>query len=310
MSLYAKRLILAAIGSNPYPTDPEPTASDNAVLARNIQFQPFQGATATLDYDRPTLGAGKQYYTGPHGRLTFEVDLSGSGEAGTAPAWGPLLQMCGFAETVTAETDVVYSLLSTGFEWGSIYFNHDGELHKLLGCRGTVSFTLNKGGMPSMAFEFWGLWDQTPTSAAVGTPDFSAFIDPVPVNEANTPTFTLDSYAAKCEAFSIDAGWDVQYRNVINDEHVRIVDRETTGQATIEKPALSDKDFYALVRGHSVVAGQLVHGTTAGNIITFDVKAQLLMGADSNSQGLSVFPLDLRCIPTDAGDDELTITLT
>ena len=307
--LFNKRLILLKLGAGSYPDDPLPAAATDALLVRDLAFEPFQGATETLDYIRPTLGAGVEIYTGPHGRVTFTVDLSGSGTAGTAPAWGSAMRMCGFAETVAALTSVEYAPVSSGFEWGAIYFNIDGELHKLQGCRGTVTANFNKEASPSLDFEFWGLWDQTPTAVAAGTPDFDAFIDPIPVNAANTPTLTVDSFATLAESLVFNAGQQVEYRNVIGSESVLITDRDASGSMTIEKTVLADKDFYAVTRSNAIVPINLVHGTVAGNIIEVDARAQLKMQADTDSQGVAVTPFNLRLIPTDAGGDELVITV-
>ncbi|ULQ45970.1 hypothetical protein JN531_012755 [Flagellatimonas centrodinii] len=308
--LYNKRLLMAKIGAGEYPTDAVPTAADNAILTSNLKFQPFQGATVVLDYDRRNLGAGKSIYTGTHAKLTCDVDISGAGAAGDVPPWGALLRMCGFSETVEEGVSVVYAPVSEGFEWGTMYFNHDGKLQKMQGVRGNVSFGLTKEGLPKMSFEFWGLWNAAPTAVAFGEPDFDAFVEPIPVNAVNTPTFTVDAFAANAESFTFNAGWTVSYRNVVGNEAVLITDRDGSGAMTLETVALADYDFYETVRECEVVPINLVHGTEAGNIVQFDAKAQLMMGEDSDSQGLSVTPFNLRLVPTlNDGDDELIITV-
>lgn len=307
--LFAKRLLLAKLGVGTYPADPIPVVATDSILTRDLTFNPFQGATETLDYDKPQLGAGKEIYTGPHAAVSFKVDLSGSGTAGTPPAWGKLLRMCGYAETINAGVDVVYNLVSSAFGYGSLYFNHDGELHKLLGVRGNAMFNFSKEASPYIEFNFLGLWDQTPTAVAPGTPDFSDFTSPIPVNKANTPTFTVDGYAANAESLSVDSGQQVEYRNVIGQERVLITDRSASGSMSLEKTALADKDFFAIVRAHQIIDINLIHGVTAGNIVELDIKSQLKMSPDTNSQGLAVVPFDLRLVPTDAGNDEFTLTV-
>ncbi|MCK7495178.1 MAG: hypothetical protein MZW92_31855 [Comamonadaceae bacterium] len=42
-------------------------------------------------------------------QLTFDVEIKGSGAAGTAPELGVLLKGCGFGETVVAVTSVTYA---------------------------------------------------------------------------------------------------------------------------------------------------------------------------------------------------------
>src|SRR3546814_9208609 len=99
--LFRKKIILAKLETTS-GTDPTPTGSANSILTHDLDLKTFQGNKAALNYDRPYLGADKQIYTGPYSMLTFGVDLAGAGTAGTAPAYGPLLRACGFAEIINA----------------------------------------------------------------------------------------------------------------------------------------------------------------------------------------------------------------
>lgn len=310
--LYKRRALLAAIGTGSYPADPTPTAAD-IILTYGLTLEPFQGNTEKLDPDRDHVGNGVEYHTGPHAKVSFEVDLVGSGTAGTAPVIGRLLRMCGMPETIVVDTSVTYGLTSNllSAEWGSLYVVlHGGEQHKLTGVRGNARFLLSKEGMPKIAFEFWGLWDQTPTTISLGAVDYSAFPKPVPANAANTTKLTIDGYAALCESVEFNLGHDVQYRNVLGGESVDIVDRSATASFTIEKPALADKDFFAMVRTHAEVTGTVTHGTAAGRIVTFPWRGQIRMSADADSQGFATLPLTANLIPSDAGNDELAPVFT
>jgi hypothetical protein len=79
-----------------------PIESDNVQAAA---FQGFIGGST-----RGTLVANKRV------SITFDVELSGSGTAGTAPAFGPLLKAAGLSETVVAITSVTYAGVSSSFE--------------------------------------------------------------------------------------------------------------------------------------------------------------------------------------------------
>lgn len=309
--LHKNRIIMAKIGTDPYPTDPVPTEGADAMLMRDSSFVP-QPQTVTLRYDRPNSGAGKEFITGKFATLSGIIDMAPSGTAGTPPAWGPLMRMCSWAETVDSGVSVAYTLVRPDLsEWGGMYFNLGEELHKLLGVRGTVDFTFDAAGMPQAQFQMQGLWDLTPVTAVQGAVDYSAFEDPLPINKVNTPTFTIDGYAAKMSALSLSQGNTVEYSNIVNEEAIRITDREMTGNCTIDAPALSDKDFWALIRGRNVVNTQLVHGQTAGSILTLDLKTQLMINsAHGDRQGIATLPLNMRCIPTPGSNDEATLTLT
>ena len=57
---------------------------------------------------------------------------------------------CGFAETVTAATDVTYDPVSEGEPTLTLYGYLDGILFKMTGAKGNVTFTLNAKAIPVM----------------------------------------------------------------------------------------------------------------------------------------------------------------
>lgn len=99
--LTRKRIILAKIEGT-YGTDPTPTGASNAILVRNFTVTPMESDFADRDLIRPYLGRSEQLPAGIRMMAEFECELAGSGTAGTAPAWGPLLRACAFSQTLTA----------------------------------------------------------------------------------------------------------------------------------------------------------------------------------------------------------------
>ena len=306
-----KRYILAKVEST-YGTDPTPTASLNAILTTGLQRTIYAGDTVERNLDRATLGADEQLNVGPFAQVTFGVELAGSGTAGTAPAWGPLLRACGFDEVITVSTSVEYSPVSDAYDSVTIYYDQDGERQILKGARGTVQFMMNPGQIPMMQFTFTGLYAK-PAAITPVTPVVTSFQTPLPVNKTNTPTCTLDTYDAVLRALEVDWGGEVPYLNFVNLEEVFIVDRAPVGNMTILAPDIGDKDIFALAESHNGVtlsAFQIVHGTTAGNIITVDApKAQLSGIQETDISGEMGYQFGLRLLPN-SGDDELVITLT
>ena len=100
--LTRKRLIVAKIEST-YGTDPTPTGA-NAILVRNLEITPLEAETVNRDLVRPYLGASDQLLAQTRVSMTFEVEMAGSGTAGTAPAYGPLLKACGWPSMNWSET--------------------------------------------------------------------------------------------------------------------------------------------------------------------------------------------------------------
>jgi hypothetical protein len=99
--LTRKRAILAKIEST-YGTDSVPTGAANAILVRNIEVTPIAAEVVGRDVIRPYMGESEQLIANRRVELSFEVEVAGSGTAGTAPAYGPLLRACGLTETVLA----------------------------------------------------------------------------------------------------------------------------------------------------------------------------------------------------------------
>lgn len=384
MALFFRKKTLLAKTESSYGVDPTPTGAANAILTKNLQIQLMQGNTVNRDVDRPTLGNDLTYHVAPYTKLSFEVELAGSGAAGTAPAYAPLLKACGFAETVIAAavtgtaqagasgsitlaagasavddfycgtkisltggtgsgqsnyiTDyngttkvatvlaawstppdatseysigaaVVYAPISASFPSLTCYYNLDGELHELNGVRGAVKFGLSPGGMPMLSFEMTGI-RVAPSASAAPTCDWSDFKVPIPVNAANASAFSLHGYAATVSKFDLDLANQVTYRNVIGQETVELTDRAPSGSITLDMPAIGTKDFHDIIYDHGTGAAHFVLGSTAGSIIqVLAPQTQLLQPQITDVDGIASLQCGLRLLPTDAGNDELFLTI-
>ena len=303
-----KKYILAVIEAT-YGVDPTPVGA-NAILTKGLQINPLQGPRVSRDLDRPGLGNEGEIATAIFTTISFAVELAGAGAAGDAVAYGPLLRACGFDETLVALTSATYGPVSSGYESVTLYYYHDGELHKLTGARGTVSFTLSKGVIPEMQFTFTGLHND-PTAPVVITPDTTNFQLPLPVTAANTPTYTIDGFAVKAEAFTLDVAASVVYRNVVNSESVKITDRAPAGSSAFEQEEIATKDFWGLAKAGTEIAINIVHGTAAGNIVQIKGdQVQLSQPALSDSDGISIMTMNTLWVPTDAADDDMSIVFT
>jgi hypothetical protein len=308
MAKYFRKKILLAKTESVYGTDPTPSGAANAILTKDLSINLMQGQTVQRGTDREVLGNELSYHVAPYTTLSFGVELAGAGAAGDAPAWAPLLLACGFSETLTPSTDAVYAPISSAFPSVTLYYHQDGLLHKVTGARGTVTFSMSPGGIPTMNFTFTGLRN-APTDTALPTPTLIAFQTPVPITDAATPTFALHGYAATMGGFNIDLGNEVTYRNVVGEESVHIVDRAPKGDVSIEETALATKNFHAICAAHTTGALQMIHGTSAGNIVQIDAPVvQLLSPSYADSNGILMLKMQLALIP-DAGDDELTLTV-
>ena len=230
MPLLSSRQLLLAEAEVTYGVDPTPTAGSNAILVRNIEVTPLEADTVSRELIRPYLGQSEQLLAQTRVLVNFEVELAGSGAAGTAPAYGPLLEACAMTETVSAGTSVTYAPNSDAAPGSvTIYFNNDGVLHKATGCRGTFSLNCAVGEIPTIAFEFTGIYN-APTDVSISAPTYANQADPVVFKQGNTSAFKVFSYAGCLQSFSLEMANELVYRELVGcTKEVLITNRAPAG---------------------------------------------------------------------------------
>lgn len=310
MPLKWKSKILLAKLETTYNTDAEPTGAANGVLATEVSLTPMEGSDLSRNLEYPYLSGQGSVPIDVHAKLTFNVELAGSGAAGTAPAWGPLIRGCGVAETIVPGTSVTYNPVSDAHESLSIHFMIEGTRFVLTGARGNATIDYTSSNIPYLKFEFWGLFNQ-PSEETRPTVALSAFIKPLAVSKSNTPTFTINAVALVMRSFMLNLGNAVEPRFLVGSEGILITDREESIETKVEAVALGTLNPFALAAAQTDVPINLVHGLTAGNISTLAVtKAQMQRPQGmENAQNIVEWPLRLVPIPT-AGNDQWSLTLT
>jgi hypothetical protein len=308
--LSRKRLILAKSEAT-YGTDSTPTGASNAILVRNLEITPLQAETVSRDLIRPYLGVSDQLLAQTRVEVTFEVELAGSGTAGTAPAYGPVLKACGLSETVVAATSVTYAPVSSSFSSCTIYFHNDGIRHKVTGCRGTWSVSAEVGTIPFITFTMTGIYN-APTDETLPSPTYANQAAPLIFKNGNTSNFSIFSYSGCLQSLSFDLANETVYRELVGcTKEVLITNRAPSGTCVIEAPSIATKDFFTIANGSSTGSISFQHGATAGNIVTFTT-AQSDIGSPtySDQDGIQMLNLPYLAIPTSAGNDELALAFT
>lgn len=309
MALKWKNKILLAKLEASYGVDPVPTAAEG-ILATGVTLTPMEGNDLGRDLDLPYFGAQPTIPVELHAKLAFKVELAGSGTAGTAPAWGPLLRACAMAETVDPGVSVVYNPITDAPESVAIYLWIDGTRYVLLGARGTCKLMIGAQQIPYLEFEFTGLFS-IPTEAARVIPTLTGFKKPLAGTKANTPTFTLDGTSCVLRSFMLDLANQIEPRFLIGTEGILITDKLEAIEATIEALPLTTFDPYTLAAGQTTLAIALVHGTAAGNIAAIDVPAAQMQRPQGLSNAQNIVEWALRMVPQPvAGNDQFTLTLT
>jgi hypothetical protein len=293
-----------AYGNTATPTASTLTGSD-AVQVSNVKLTPLSAEYVSRDHVRSFMGGSQKIMTSPHVKLEFEVDLAGAGALGTVPAWGPLLRMCGAGQSVVASTSVTYTFLDEDHEYGSIWVYHDRKLHKLRGARGNVQFRLDPNSIPRAVFSFTGLYTR-PTDIALGslpTPTYTTWQVPLAANADNTSA-TYASVNLNAVSLNVDIGNDVRYANRINEECVRIVDRQAKGKASFEATYTDAKDWFAHMENQTAANFVLDQKASAVEKIRIESESMALSNlSEEDVDGVLYYACDLDFQPASGNDD-------
>jgi hypothetical protein len=315
--LLQSREVILAKTETTYNTDSVPVAGTNAVLVRNVNW-----ASAGLRMnDRPavrsSIGKLQRIFGGTLKSVSMEVEIKGSGAAGTAPEIGPLLTACGMSETVVAATSVTYRPNSGNTVPHSsitLYFFEGGrKRHILTGCRGTVSFSLEAGGIMVASFTFTGHYTE-PTDQTQPAPTYNATVpravlgmavslNGVTAIVAKSWSFALNNTIALPPSISSADGYG----------DVLITDRDVTGEITIESELDSVIDIDVLLSGgtrFAFASGTL--GSVAGNRVAVSTPAASTYVTDTSIEEAD--GIRLRRIPLavddSTSDQEISVAFT
>lgn len=302
-------------------TDATPTGATDAILpVGEISLTPIEADRVPRNILRGYFGAPDQLLGSTWQSIRFSVELAGSGTAGTAPAWGALLQACAFAETVTAGQRVDYTPVSTALKSVSIYAYADGVEYKIIGAVGTVNGAATVAGVPVLNFEFWSPY-QAPSAQSNPTPTLTAWKVPQIVSDANTTDVVLGgTYAAGAISdgtsyvsggIEFDLGNQVTRRELIGAKDAVLTDRAVTGTVkTLDLTAAQEVALLADIAADTAKSIGMLHGTTAGNkVLLFFTSARLLGLTPVNLEGVWTSDLAFEAPPLTGNDDMRIVVL-
>jgi hypothetical protein len=293
-----------------YGTDPVPTGAANAMVVSDAEITPLDGEEVERNNVQPYFGNSGAIQATQFARLRFNVEFAGSGAAGTAPKWDPLVRACAVSVTPAAGVSVTYAPISENLESVTIYANVDGINHIMPGVRGECKPSFDAKGKPVLQFEFMGLW-RALADTALPVAVYTGWVKPVAMNKVNT-TMTLHGIAVACSHFDLAFGNQVVKRDLTATDTVEIVDRKSTGSIVFENTPIATKDWIGTAKAKTLGNLAFVHGIAAGNIITVNGVGTVELGKPtySNQDGIQMVNSPLRFVPTSAGNDEWSIVLT
>ena len=295
-----------------YGTDSVPTGAANGILIRNFRGKPVDTDRLERNLEAPSYGAQPGAPSNERRTMSYEVEIAGSGAAGTAPAWMELLEACGMAAPVlTAATDAKQQFAPAGAAATSLtqYDRISDQLRKMVGSVGTFTFDFTAGAYPFFDFTWLGMIPAvTPFSkSAPGAIDLTRFQQPLEVNTDNTEIL-IDGFAANLRSWRSDAGVTTAMRNLVNSRYVRRGNHRFTSTAVIEAPDIATKDYVQTLRVGSRVPWALTHGTVAGNIIEMaSAKVEITDITESKEDDILMWTIAMTHT-VDAGALDLLIT--
>lgn len=259
-----------------YGTDAVPTGAANAALTRNFTTKPIVTDRLARNLDRPVRGRTKDAATNARQTFGYELEVAGSGAAGTAPAWMEDLEACGMAAPVIAagaSATQRFAAIGTPLSALTAYHWHGNQKRIGLGARGTFSWDFTAGALPFVKLDFTAMLpagvDAGMSDAAPGAIVLDQWKDPLEINTENTD-FTLDGYAANLRSWTGDVGAEVKARNLVGANYIVRGNHAITGRLLIEAPTLASRNYFRTLRTGAEITVQMIHGLVAGAIVQWD----------------------------------------
>ena len=311
MALLARKTYILAKTEATYGTNSTPANTD-AVLVKTLELTPLSGDVVSRDLIRGYLGNSESLIAQTYVELKFDVELAGSGTAGTAPRYSNLLLACGTALTTVASTSNTYAPISSNPSSSTIVYNTDGLNHVLTGCRGSFSIKAEVGQIPTISFSMVGQYN-APTDVSPVSASYTTQATPLIFRQGNTSAFSVFSYSGLLQSCDFVLANATVYRQLVGSSagEVVITDRKPAGSVMIEAPALATKDFFAIALASATGGLGFTHGTTAGNRVVFSSpQTDITTPAYGEQDGVRMLNLPYVSVPTTAGNDEFSLAFT
>ena len=307
MALVSNQIVQAKVEATSGTYD-APTATD-AILCSNVSVGPTSARMYDRDVIKGTLGSLQQIYAGSLMQVTFDMEIKGSGTAGTAPESDAVFRMAGFTPTTVAVTSVTYDPVSAGFETCSVVVDLDGKLVKIKGCVANMDFTIATGEVAMANVTVTGRLESITDGSTTGT-----FDSTVPAPLISVP-FTIGAYGAVISALSIGMNNTIALPPDISDAEgygqPRITKRSIEGSFDPEQELVATESFDADWRSGAVkvlTTGGI--GGTGGNITTFTCTYVHYRDVQSGDrEGILTHDIPFGAAES-SGDDDISIAFT
>jgi hypothetical protein len=298
-----KRTIICVAIEGTYKTESIPVPATDAILVANPSISIEGARTIERENTTPALNKSQGIYGGSLRKISLEVENKGSGVAGTPPEFGDLLKISGMLESIVASTSVTYTEADDAIPSATVYYYEDGVLHKLIGCRATVSGSCETGEKGMMSFEITGHLKET-IDAAIPT---AAYISTLPVPFINV-SVAIGGYGPAISKIDFDLGNTVATPASASDAQgygeIVITERDMSGAFDPEATLLATKDWASEWKNGTIqTLSTGAVGSAAGNKyqVDMDVYYREISGGDRDG----ILTNEISC-----GVQALTFTYT
>lgn len=313
--MLTRRTVIWAIKETVYGTDPAMAAA-NGILAYDVDFD-VKGEKLERPVLRDTLSPIAHVIGMKECALTFKTELKGGGATGTLPnipEIAPLYTGCGFDTGLYTGTALQYSLVSSETELNSVSFRVfiDGNVHKILGSRGSVKFNLSAGKYGEAEWSFMGLFDPVATSTL---PDLASLGDTKPPIVYNA-SFQIGGFSPITSAAEIDLANNVIRRDSLNATYgvngFRVTDRKPTMSFDADAVVESSNPFWGDWEGSVVDTFGILVGSNVGNKIQMNGFFEYDSNKYGDQDGVRKFDCTASLVSSSVNtqDDEFEIIYT
>jgi hypothetical protein len=257
-------------------TDSVPVAGTDAVRAVGI---PTLNMSYLEQGDRPDAQTGalitadRSSAAGRFGEIDVTLEVKGGGSGGATPEADVFIRGCGMSKTVVGGTSVTYTTIDDAMETFTMYCYTGRKLIKMVGCVATMKLNGEAAKRGFMTFSVTGKIASDPTQVTTPTLTLNAVIPPL----FHSASATIGAWT------SADADPLVLKKASVDLANVRsprpsagatdgligfaITDRRTAQQQTLEVPALTTFDIFALSKaaGDTMPVSTWQIGTAIGN---------------------------------------------
>ena len=312
MSLEEKQLILAKVESI-YGNDPTLTVGDNALLTGKVSIE-IADASRERKVLLPYFGALQKIPLGEGVKISFPVEVRGSGVATTPPRIAALLRAANLTESIGGAYVDYDPNSSAAGESCTIWFYQDGVLWKVLGCMAeSVKLSAKANEIATLEFSLIGLWGgkASVTDVSFPAPTFEATSIVPPM--FRSATFTVHTYAGIIENFEVTIKNKIAKRMSANASNgiyrYSIVGREVEGSIDPELVALSSFNPFDLWEDGDAGTITATIGSAAGNQFVITLSNTVLTPPKlGGREGMATYALAFTAHPTlSAGNGEIKI---